>query len=124
MPMAAWNEEELARIDAADEVTLESERLDGSLRVPVPMWAVSAGGHAYVRAINGRTSPWFRGVQSLNQGRVTATGVGTDVAFHDAEPAEQALVDDAYRAKYGHHDHLGMVLTEQARQATLRLTPR
>jgi hypothetical protein len=122
--MVTWNEEELERIGAADEVTLESERLDGTLRVPVPMWAVRAGGHAYVRAVNGRTSPWFRGVQSRGRGRVTVGGVGTDVAFQDADAAEQALVDEAYRAKYGNHAHLGMVLSEQAQQATLRLTPR
>jgi hypothetical protein len=122
--MTAWKDEDLERIDAASEVTLESERADGSLRVPVPMWAVRAGDHAYVRAVNGPTSPWFRGVRSRQRGRVSAGGAATDVSFDVADSAELPVVDAAYRAKYGEHPHLGMVLTDQARQATLRLTPR
>lgn len=122
--MAVWEKEDLERIDAAAEITIESEREDGSLRAPVPMWAVRAGDHAYVRAVNGRTSPWFRGTQSRHRGRINADGLTRDVAFDDADPAELLMVAAAYRAKYGHHPHLGMVLTDQAQQATLRITPR
>jgi hypothetical protein len=122
--MATWTEEELDRIGSAGEITLESMRKDGSLRAPVVMWAVHTDGHVYVRAVNGRVSPWFRGTQTRLQGRVSANGVVKEVALQDADLAERPGVDDAYRAKYGQHGNVGMVLTDQAREATLRLSPR
>ena len=36
--MAGWDEDELDRIEAAQELRLQSERRDGTLRDPVTMW--------------------------------------------------------------------------------------
>jgi hypothetical protein len=122
--MSSWTDDELERIGSIDELQLASERGDGSLREPVTMWVARDGGNVYVRAVNGRTSPWFRGAQTRHLGHLTADGVGRDVALEDVDGDTWAAVDAAYRAKYGSHAHVGMVLTDQAREATLLLVPR
>ncbi|MYS36754.1 hypothetical protein K388_02761 [Streptomyces sp. KhCrAH-43] len=123
--MTDWNEADLNRIGAAEELDLESERGDGTLRAPVTMWVVRAGDRLYVRSVKGTDGPWYRGTRSRHQGRVRAGGVRADVTFHDAAPNEYADVDAAYRTKYGRYPSIvEHVLTEQARASTLRLEPR
>ncbi|WP_406437297.1 DUF2255 family protein [Streptomyces sp. NBC_01613] len=123
--MPTWTEEELTRIGSAVELDLESERGDGSLRTPVTMWVVRAGDHVYIRSVKGRGGPWFRGVQTRRQGRISSGGVRKSVTFQEADASERSGADAAYREKYGAYtgivDH---VLTEQARESTLRLVPR
>ena len=41
--MTHWNDADLAKVGAAEELDLESERADGTLRDPVTMWVVRAG---------------------------------------------------------------------------------
>lgn len=57
--MTQWNSAELEQIGAAEELDLESERGDGTLRAPVTMWVVRAGDHLYVRSVKGTTGPWY-----------------------------------------------------------------
>ncbi|MCX5414830.1 DUF2255 family protein [Streptomyces sp. NBC_00059] len=123
--MTTWNESELRSIGAAEELDLESERGDGTLRAPVTMWVVRAGDRLYVRSVKGVDGPWYQGTRSRHQGRVEAGGIRADVAFRDADPGEYTDVDAAYRAKYGRYTSIvEHVLTEQARASTLRLEPR
>ncbi|MFJ3667191.1 DUF2255 family protein [Streptomyces sp. NPDC090106] len=120
-----WNDSDLKSIGAAEELDLESERDDGTLRAPVTMWVVQADGRLYVRSVKGVDGPWYRGTRSRHQGRVAAGGIRADVSFHDAEPGEYAAVDAAYRDKYGRYTGIvEHVLTERARASTLRLEPR
>ncbi|MFF7610244.1 DUF2255 family protein [Streptomyces parvulus] len=123
--MTAWNGTDLSGIGAAEELDLESERSDGSLRAPVTLWVVRAGDRLYVRSVKGVDGPWYQGTRTRHRGRVTAGGVRADVTFHDAGPGEYADVDAAYRAKYGHYTSIvEHVLTDAARASTLRLEPR
>ncbi|MFJ8751519.1 DUF2255 family protein [Streptomyces sp. NPDC102441] len=123
--MTTWNDSDLTRIGAAEELDLESERTDGTLRAPVTMWVVRAGDHVYVRSVKGVDGPWYRGARSRHQGRVEAGGVRADVTFRHAGPGEYADVDAAYREKYGRYtDIVEHVLTDRARASTLRLEPR
>lgn len=123
--MTQWNSAELEQIGAAEELDLESERGDGTLRAPVTMWVVRAGDHLYVRSVKGTTGPWYRGAQTRHQGRIEAGGVRREVAFHEAGSGEYAGVDTAYREKYAHYPSIvGHVLTDLSRAATLRLEPR
>jgi hypothetical protein len=123
--MTSWNNSDLRRIGVAEELDLESERGDGTLRAPVTMWVVRAGDRLYVRSVKGVDGPWFRGTRSRLRGRVEAGGVRADVTFHDADPDEYADVDAAYREKYGRYTGIvEHVLTERARASTLRLEPR
>ncbi|MFJ9706469.1 MULTISPECIES: DUF2255 family protein [unclassified Streptomyces] len=123
--MTHWNDADLAKVGAAEELDLESERADGTLRDPVTMWVVRSGDHVYVRSVKGTAGPWYRGVRSRLRGRVAAGGVRRDVTFRPADPGEYAAVDAAYRKKYGRYTSIvEHVLTDRARESTLRLEPR
>ncbi|MFD9029551.1 DUF2255 family protein [Streptomyces sp. NPDC059567] len=123
--MTEWTDAELERIGAAEEIDLESERGDGTLRAPVTMWMVRDGDGIFVRSVKGREGPWFRGAQTRHQGRVRAGGITKDVTFRDADPAVYDRVDAAYREKYGRYTGIvDTVLTPQSRAATLQLVPR
>ena len=123
--MTIWNDSDLRKIGAAEELDLKSERADGTLRDPVTMWVVRVGDHVYVRSVKGTAGPWFRGTQSRHQGRIDAGGVRQDVTFREADPGEYAGVDTAYREKYGRYPSIvEHVLTDRARASTLRLDPR
>jgi len=122
---AAWTGDELGRIGAAEELRLASVRRDGTLRNPVTMWVVRHGDDLYVRAVNGRTSPWFRGAQARHETRIRAGGVEKDVLLVETEDANDE-VDDAYRAKYRRYAAgiIGAITSPETRAATLKLVPR
>ena len=98
--MSAWTNDELSRIEAADELEIASVRRDGTLRNPVTIWVVRHGDDLYVRSVNGRGSSWFHGAQSRHEARINAGGVARDVALVETQDVNDEL-DDAYRAKYG-----------------------
>ncbi|MGW3911760.1 DUF2255 family protein [Streptomyces sp. NPDC005070] len=123
--MTRWKDSRLERIAGAEELDLESEREDGTLRDPVTMWVVRAGDDLYVPSVKGTAGSWYRGTRSRHRGRIDAGGVRQDVAFHEAGPDAPADVDAAYRAKYGRYTGIvEHVLTDRARTSTLRLEPR
>lgn len=121
--MAAWTNDELERIDGAQELTLASVRDDGSLRRPVIMWVVRNGEDVFVRSVNGRGSAWFRGAQTRRRGR--AGGVVKDVSLLETGEAGD-LIDAAYEAKYSprYPTIVPSIVAPQAQAATLKLTPR
>jgi len=124
--MSQWTEEELERIGAAEELQLASVQRDGALRQPVTIWVVRVGDALYVRSYRGRDSAWYRGVQVRHEGRIEAGGVEKDVVFvEERDPAINAQVDAAYRAKYRRYpQYVAPLLTDDARVTTLRLAPR
>ncbi|MEU4098332.1 DUF2255 family protein [Streptomyces sp. NPDC026673] len=123
--MTRWNSGRLDRIGDAEELDLESERGDGTLRDPVTMWVVRAGANLYVRSVKGTAGSWYRGTQSRHRGRIDAGGIRQEVVFREADPGEYADVDAAYRTKYGRYAGIvEHVLTDRARASTLRLEPR
>ncbi len=98
--MTTWTGRELNAFGHAEELTIQMVRRDGALRDPLIVWGVRVGNDLYVRAVRGRTSPWFRGgMASRHEGRVLAGGVERDITF--VETTEQAdEIDAAYRDKY------------------------
>lgn len=125
--MGTWTNEELAKIGAADELELASLRRDGTLRRPVTMWVVRIENNLYVRAVKGRTGPWFRGVLTRHAGRIQSGGVEKDVRFvEEADATLYEQIDAAYRRKYSHYpkQYVDACLTPAARAATIRLVPR
>jgi hypothetical protein len=123
--MAAWTNDELETIGAAEELDLASLRADGSLRKPVTMWVVRYGDDLYVRSVNGRESSWFRAVQASHQAHTQAGGVEKDVDLVETDDANDE-VDTAYREKYNRR-YPGIVpsiVSPKARAATLKLSPR
>jgi hypothetical protein len=53
--MSAWTPDELARIQAAQELEIAPVRRDGNLRRPVTIWVVREGDDLYVRSWRGRS---------------------------------------------------------------------
>lgn len=124
--MSAWTNEELEKISAAEELDLSSLRADGTLRQPVTIWVVRLGDGVYIRAVKGRSGPWFRGTQTRHAGSIRSGGVKKDVAFVDEnDPVMNEKIDAAYRQKYRRYpkEYVDACLTPQARAATIKLTP-
>jgi threonine dehydrogenase-like Zn-dependent dehydrogenase len=124
--MSTWTDEELDRVDEAEELQLASARPDGSLRPYVTMWVVRAGNDLYVRSAYGPTNPWYRRAKHSGTGRVRAGGVERDVTFAQAAPGAHAALDDAYHAKYDRYGQkiVGTVVGPDAHAVTFRLVPR
>jgi hypothetical protein len=124
--MTTWTSDELDKIGAAEELHIASLRRDGTLRKPVIVWVVSAGGGLYVRSAYGPDAAWYRGIQLRREGWVEAGGVEKDVAFEDVDPTEQDEIDAAYRSKYHRHgaQYVDSVTNAVARPTTIRFVPR
>ena len=124
--MTAWTSDELNKIGNAEELQIASLRQDGTLRKPVTIWVVRIDNDLYVRSVNGRTSAWFRGVQTRQEGQVRVGGVAKDVSFvEESDPGINEQIDAAYRTKYRHYaaSIVNTTVTPAARAATLKLIP-
>jgi len=89
-------------------------RPDGTQRKPVTIWVVRHGDELYVRAVNGRTSSWFRGAQASHEAHIEAGGVGKG-----RSPCRNGDLNDeldaAYRAKYHRYAEriVGTIVTSE-----------
>ena len=117
-----WSTEALQRIDAAAELRIAVERADGTLRRALPIWVVSTGGHIYVRTWHRRETGWYGRAVSSGRARIQVPGLETDVTVEDIGNRSRAVVDAAYRAKYG-DTGAGSMVTDAAAGTTLKLTP-
>jgi hypothetical protein len=122
--ISAWTDDELDRIEAAQELRIAPVRGDGTLRKPVPIWVVRAGDDLYVRAAYGEGSAWHRVARTSRQARISAGGVEKDVTIEDADDAINDRVDAAYRTKYRRYASIvDGITTDPARSTTLKLVP-
>ncbi len=122
--MTAWTSDELDKIGKAEELQIASLRRDGTLRNPVTIWVVRVGDDLYVRSVNGRSSTWFRGVQTRYEGHIRAGGIDKDVTFvEETDPRINEQIDAAYRTKYRRYaaSIVNTVVTSEARAATIKL---
>ena len=125
--MTAWTSDELKKVETAEELKIASLRRDGTLRKPVIIWVVRVGDEFYVRSVNGRTSAWFRGVESRHEGQIRAGGVVKDVTFvEEPDPTVNEQIDAAYRTKYRRYAEsiINHINGSEARAATIKLVPR
>ena len=125
--MIAWTSNELHKIGRAEELQISSLRSDGTLRNLVTIWVVRVSDDLYVRSVNGRSSAWFRGVQTRHEGHIRAGGVDKDVAFVEESASNiNDQVDSAYATKYRRYatSIISHINGSEARAATIRLLPR
>ena len=125
--MTTWTSDELNKIGKVEELQLASLRRDDTLRNHVTIWVVRLADDLYVRSVYGRTSAWFRGVQTRHEGHIRAGGVDKDVTFvqePDININEQ--LDAEYRAKYRRYaaSIINTVVSPEARSAPIKLIPR
>jgi hypothetical protein len=92
----------------------------------VTAWVVRVGDDLYVRSVYGRTSAWFRGVQTRHEGRIQAGGVEKDVDFVEMSGDINDAIDAVYRTKYHRYaaSIIDSIVSSDARAATLKLTQR
>lgn len=124
--MTTWTSDELKKIGTAEELNIASIRHDDTLRKPVTIWVVRVGDEIYVRSVNGRTSAWFRGMQTRHKGQIRAGGVVKDVSFvEESDPAINDQIDAAYRTKYRRYAEsiINHINGSDARAATIKLVP-
>ncbi|ASN53408.1 DUF2255 family protein [Sinomonas sp. R1AF57] len=124
--MNDWTPYELAAIASADDFHISPFRADGvALGTPTWIWSVVVEGAVYVRAYNGTASRWYGSAAAQRAGRITAGGIGKDVAFTPVRDERlDALIDAAYRSKYAGSPYLAPMLTDRVRAATVRVGPR
>ena len=125
--MITWTSDELNKIGTAEELLITSFRRDGTLRKQVIIWVVRLDDDLYVRSVYGRTSAWFRGVQTRHEGHIRAGGVDKDVTFEEvSNPGLQEKIDAAYRTKYRRYaaNIINSIISPEARSATIKLVPR
>lgn len=125
--MTTWTNDELNKIGKAEELQIASLRKDGTLRKLVTIWVVRVVDDLYIRSVNGRTSDWFRGVQTRYEGQIRAGGVVKDVTFVEEPDSDiNQQIDDAYARKY--HRYAASIINHingsEARAATIKLVPR
>ena len=120
-----WTNDELYKIETAEELRIAPRRHDGTLRKPVIIWVVRDGDELYVRSYRGRGGAWFRAAQANRQGHIRVGDIETDVTFVD-EPDSgiNDQIDAAYRAKYRHYpQYIVPMVTVEARSTTMKLVP-
>jgi len=125
--MSSWTSDELNRIGGADELQIASQRRDGTMRKPLPIWVVRVGDDLYVRSMNGRTAAWFRGVQERHEGHIRAGSVDKDLTFvEETDPEVNDQIDGAYGAKYRRYaaSIISHMTSSGPRSATIKLVPR
>jgi hypothetical protein len=124
--MTIWTNDELNKIEKTDELQIASLRDDGTLRSLVTIWVVRVEDDLYVRAVKGRSGPWYRGTQTRHEGHIQSGGVDKDVLFvEETDSAVNERIDAAYRKKYLRYpkEYVEACVTPEARAATIKLVP-
>ncbi len=126
LEVSAWPEKELRAIADADDLHIAPLREDGvTFGTPTWIWSVASGEELYVRAYNGQQSRWYQAALRHKAGRIIAAGMTREVAFAPVDDAKLAdQIDEAYRTKYAKSPYLKPMISQRARSATVRISPR
>ncbi|MFF4835267.1 DUF2255 family protein [Streptomyces sp. NPDC001315] len=123
--MTALTNDELTRIESAEELQMAPLRSDGTPRTPVPIWVVRDGDDLYVRSFRGSAGAWYRAARASHEGRIRSGGVDKDVTLVEVtDPGVNDRIDAAYRTKYGRYGASYIDPMVASRDTTLKLAPR
>lgn len=122
--MAEWNENELKRIAASDDLHIAPFRDDGiTYGTPTWIWSVVVDDAVYVRAYNGTDSRWYQAALRQKAGRIQAAGMTIEVSFEPVTGAINDRIDNAYREKYSGSPYLAPMISKRSRAATVKVLP-
>lgn len=97
-----WSSEQLAAIEAAQEVHFATRRRDGSTRTPRIIWVVTSGGRVFIRSAYGPGADWYRWLLATHSARLDVRQLSYDVSVVEiTSEVDNAAVDAAYHDKYG-----------------------
>ncbi|AGB73976.1 MULTISPECIES: DUF2255 family protein [Rhizobium] len=75
-----WSQDELAKIDQANDLKIAPFREDGATYgTPTWIWEVVVDGSLYVRGYHGQKSRWYQAALHQKAGRIIAAGMTRDV---------------------------------------------
>src|SRR4051812_2814924 len=98
---STWTTDDLTTLAAADEIDVAPRRPDGTTG-PATIWIVRVGDDLCVRSYRGSDGAWYRTARRTGEGQVRAGSDARDVRFVPAgDDVDRAVIDDAYRRKYG-----------------------
>ncbi|MBC2677762.1 DUF2255 family protein [Pseudomonas baltica] len=121
----AWKADELQRIIKADDLKVSPFREDGvTYGTPTWIWCVEVDGKLYVRAYSGTSSSWYNAAVREKAGRIIAAGMTREVTFAPEQGSVNQRIDEAYSQKYSSSPYLQGIIGEQARSATVVITPK
>lgn len=120
-----FDAETLSEIIKKDDLHVAPFRKDGKTPgTPTLVWSVSVDGDLYVRAYSGVKSTWYQAGTEQKAGQITAIGRTFDVAFTPVHGAINDKIDAAYREKYTTDAYVPSMVSEQAQNATVKISPR
>lgn len=123
--MGTWTDNELTQMDNASELTVRSQRPDGTLRPAVTIWHTTVGDTLYIRSAAGPDNGWFRRALASGVGQISAGGVTKDVTFELADPAVRPALDTALHRKYDRFGPgpIAAITGDNVLETTLRVLP-
>jgi hypothetical protein len=124
MGAMSFEAEVLRRVEAAEEVEIETRRRTGESRRTV-IWIVADGGRVYVRSVRGPGGKWYQRLRANPEGAIHLAGTRTPIrAVPVSASSEIERVSEALRRKYaGHGRSLDSMLRPETLPTTLRLEP-
>ena len=119
----SFNSADLALLDQAEEVDIETRPPDGEAH-RATIWVVVDDGAAYVRSVRGPAGRWYRELLANPAGAVHVDGRRFPVtAIPAADPDSVERVSAALRRKYTGVQGLDPMLKPETFETTLRLEP-
>ncbi|MEZ4951119.1 MAG: DUF2255 family protein [Saprospiraceae bacterium] len=117
------SKEEKNLIAEKDDFHIAPYRADGkTFGTPTWIWVVETEGDLYVRAYHGTKSRWYQSAMEQKAGKIQAAGMEKKVRF---EPEQSSIlnekIDEAYRQKYKGNPYLNAMVSNQAKEATVRV---
>ena len=119
----SFKPDDLALLDEAEEVDIESQAHEGPAH-RATIWVVVDEGSAYVRSVRGPAGRWYRELLANPAGALHVDGKRLPVtAIPAADPDSVERVSAALRRKYKGVTGLSSMLKRGTFETTLRLEP-
>lgn len=115
----------ISQIAAADDLHIAPFREDGkTCGTPTWIWNVAVNNELYVRAYNGKNSRWYQSAIKQKAGKIKAIGKVFEVSFEPVNGKINDVIDEAYRKKYSNSTYLDPMISNRAKDATIRIVPK
>ena len=114
--------QEILRIAQKDDFHIAPFREDGvTYGTPTWIWSVMVDDRLYVRAYYGTKSRWYQAAVKQKAGKIEAAGMVKKVHFEKVTGSINERIDEAYRTKYSNSPYLKSMISERAKDATVRV---